>query len=97
MSDFLIRLTSVDEINSFIRIATLCPCDVNISSGTQTANAKAYMGVFSLDFAGPLLVTVKGTDAESGIKYYYILVKKKDEYTQSKIAITKSASSAIFL
>jgi hypothetical protein len=24
-------------------------------------------------------ITVKGTDAESGIKYYYILVKKKDE------------------
>ena len=64
MSDFLIRLTSVDEINSFIRLATLCPCDVNISSGTQTANAKAYMGVFSLDFAGPLLVTVKGTEEQ---------------------------------
>ena len=64
MSDFLIRLTSVDEINRFIRIATLCPCDVNISSGTQTANAKAYMGVFSLDFAGPLVVTVKGTEEE---------------------------------
>ena len=64
MSDFLIRLTSVDEINRFIRIATLCPCDVNISSGTQTANAKAYMGVFSLDFAGPLLVTVTGSEEE---------------------------------
>ena len=64
MSDFLIRLTSVDEINSFIRIATLCPCDVHISSGTQTANAKAYMGVFSLDFGGPLQVTVRGPEDE---------------------------------
>ena len=26
-------------------------------------------------------ITVKGTDAESGIKYYYILVKKKDDAT----------------
>ena len=64
MNDYLIQLTSVDEINRFIRIATLCPCDVNISSGTQTANAKAYMGVFSLDFAGPLVVTVRGTEEQ---------------------------------
>ena len=64
MNDFMIRLSSVEEINRFIRIATLCPCDVHVSSGTQTANAKAYMGVFSLDFAGPLHVTVKGTEEQ---------------------------------
>ncbi len=62
MNEFSIRLSSVDDINQFIRIATLCPCEVYISSGTQTANAKAYMGVFSLDFAGPLQVTVSGPD-----------------------------------
>ena len=60
MNEFSIRLSSVDEINQFIRIATLCPCEVYISSGTQTANAKAYMGVFSLDFAEPLQVSVSG-------------------------------------
>ena len=64
MSEFSIRLSSVDEINDFIRISTLCPCEVYISSGTQTANAKAYMGVFSLDFAEPLQVTVSGPDDE---------------------------------
>lgn len=64
MSEFFVRLSSVEEINNFIRTATLCPCDVNISSGTQTANAKAYMGVFSLDFSGPLQVTVSGPQNE---------------------------------
>ena len=64
MNEFSIRLSSVEEINQFIRLATLCPCDVHISSGTQTANAKAYMGVFSLDFAGPLRVTVRGPEDE---------------------------------
>ena len=64
MNEFSIRLSSVEEINQFIRLATLCPCDVHITSGTQTANAKAYMGVFSLDFAGPLQVTVHGPEDE---------------------------------
>ena len=64
MNEFMIRLNSVDEINSFIRMSTLCPCDVHISSGTKTANAKAYMGVFSLDFDDPLLVTVKGPEEQ---------------------------------
>ncbi len=61
MNEFMIRLNSVDEINSFIRLANLCPCDVHISTGNKTCNAKAYMGVFSLDFDDPLLVTVEGT------------------------------------
>ena len=64
MNEFSIRLSSVEEINQFIRLATLCPCDVHISSGTQTANAKAYMGVFSLDFGAPLQVTVRGPEDE---------------------------------
>ena len=64
MNEFFIRLSSVEEINQFIRLATLCPCDVHITSGTQTANAKAYMGVFSLDFGGPLQVTVHGPEDE---------------------------------
>lgn len=62
MSDFLIRLSSVDEIKQFIRLATLQPCAVQLASGTQTANAKAYMGVFNLDFSNPLRVTVSGTE-----------------------------------
>lgn len=64
MNEFSIRLSSVEEINQFIRLATLCPCDVHITSGTQTANAKSYMGIFSLDFAGPLQVTVHGPEDE---------------------------------
>ena len=64
MNEFSIRLSSVEEINQFIRLATLCPCDVHISSGTQTTSAKAYMGVFSLDFGAPLRVTVRGPEDE---------------------------------
>lgn len=62
MSDFMIRLSSIDEIKHFIRIATLQPCGVQLASGTQTTNAKAYMGVFNLDFANPLRCTVCGTE-----------------------------------
>ena len=62
MSDFMIRLSSIDEIKQFIRIATLQPCGVQLASGNQTTNAKAYMGVFNLDFRDPLRVTVCGTE-----------------------------------
>ena len=62
MNDFLIRLSSVDEIKQFIRIATLQPCAVELYSGNQIANAKAYMSVFNLDFSDPLRVTVCGTE-----------------------------------
>lgn len=62
MSDFMIRLSSIDEIKQFIRIATLQPCGVQLASGTQTTSAKAYMGVFNLDFGSPLRCTVCGTE-----------------------------------
>ncbi len=64
MNDFLIRLTSVEEIKQFIRLATLQPCGVQLASGTKTANAKAYLGVFNLDFNCPLRVTVCGSEEQ---------------------------------
>ncbi len=64
MNDFMIRLSSVDEINQFIRIATLHPCAVELVSGSTTANGKAYMRVFNLDFADPLRVTISGTQEQ---------------------------------
>lgn len=64
MNDFLIRLTSIDEIKQFIRLATIHPCDVQMASGNQIANAKSFMGVFNLDFGAPVRILTRGTEEQ---------------------------------
>ena len=77
MHNFLIRLTSIEDIKQFIRLATVHPCDVHISTGTQIANAKTFMGVFNLDFGGPVQVCARGTDEQlhsfcSSVRQYIV-------------------------
>lgn len=77
MFDFLVRLTSFEDIKRFISLATVHPCDVQMSSGTQVANAKSFMGVCNLDFGGPVRVRARGTDEQlhsfcSSVRQYIV-------------------------
>ena len=77
MNDFLIRLTSIDEIKQFIRLATIHPCEVQMTSGDQIANAKSFMGVFNLDFGSPVQVRTRGTEEQlrsfrSSVRQYIV-------------------------
>ena len=62
--EFLIRLSTVAEIKAFVCVATVHPFEVYVSTRWQTVSAKSFMGMFSLDFSGPLRVEMECSEAE---------------------------------
>ena len=65
MTQFRILIPSVAAVRNFVNAATLCPVDIDVTSGRYTVDAKSIMGLFSLDLERPINVTVYGT-AEDG-------------------------------
>ena len=64
MSEFLITLSSIDDVRQFVNAATRCTCEVDVLSGRYVVDAKSIMGLFSLDLSQPVKVEVHGSDAE---------------------------------
>ena len=64
MCEFDIRLSSVEEVKSFVQVATVQPFEVYVTTPRQTVSAKSFMGMFSLDFRYPLRVMANCTQEE---------------------------------
>ncbi len=64
MSEFLITLSSIDDVRQFVNAATRCTCEVDVLSGRYVVDAKSIMGLFSLDLSQPVKVEVHGSAAE---------------------------------
>lgn len=64
MCEFDIRLSSVEEVKAFVRVATVQPFEVYVTTPRQTVSAKSFMGMFSLDFRYPLRVMANCTQGE---------------------------------
>ena len=60
-----IKLTSVQEIRSFVEKVTCYSMDVDLSSGRYVVDAKSIMGIFSLDLAKPVTLIAHGDDCDS--------------------------------
>ena len=54
--DFHISLTTFQQIQTFIALASRQPFDVQVGNDRQTINGKDYMGMFSLDYSRPVNV-----------------------------------------
>ena len=65
--DFHISLTTFQQIQTFIALASRQPFDVQVGNDRQTINGKDYMGMFSLDYSRPVNVHVdcSGDDFEA--------------------------------
>ena len=64
MSEFLITLSSIDDVRQFVNASTRCTCEVDVLSGRYVVDAKSIMGLFSLDLSQPVKVEVHGSAAE---------------------------------
>lgn len=53
-----------DEVNEFVKKATKCEFDIDISYNHFTVDAKSILGVLGLDLRQQLTVTCHGYDAE---------------------------------
>ena len=64
MISFLISLTSIDKVKSFVNDITKFDYDFDLVSGRYVIDAKSIMGIFSLDLSKPIDLNVH---AESNI------------------------------
>ncbi len=53
-----------DEVNEFVRRATQCNFDIDISYNRYVVDAKSILGVLGLDFRKELTVTCHGFDPD---------------------------------
>ena len=58
MSRFPITLSSVNDVKTFVGLASACPCEVDVISGRYLVNGKSIMGLFSIDLSQPVEVDV---------------------------------------
>ena len=64
MSEFLVSLTSIDDVRQFVKAATHCACDVDVLSGRYVVDAKSILGLFSLELAHPVTVEFHGSEEQ---------------------------------
>ena len=64
MKEFEIQLHSVQQVLSFVHLATARPFPVYVSGKHHRVSGKSFMEMFSLNLRHPVTVTVECTDEE---------------------------------
>lgn len=66
MRQFNIRVKSFRQVQDFVSLAMVQPFEVLVGNEKQQVNGKSFIGMFSLDYKRPLMVSVKCSDEEFG-------------------------------
>ena len=64
MKEFEIRIKSVQDVLSFVDLATSRPFAVLVGNDTHRVNGKSFMEMFCLNFARPLKATMDCSEEE---------------------------------
>jgi len=64
MKSFNIKLTSINDVKSFVSIANDQSYEIDLVSGRYIIDGKSIMGIFSLDLTKPIRVEVHASDEE---------------------------------
>ena len=54
MVERLVRLSSIEQVKSFVNITMAKDYDVDLTQGKYIVNGKSIMGIFSLDLTLPI-------------------------------------------
>ena len=60
-----IMLSSIIDVKEFVNFANLHTCDIDLTSGRYTVDAKSIMGIFSLDLSKPIDIEIHADDEEA--------------------------------
>ena len=63
MNIVMIRLSSIQDVRTFVDTVTKYTIDIDLSSGRYVVDAKSIMGIFSLDLMSPITLTAHCEDA----------------------------------
>ncbi|MBR6726357.1 MAG: HPr family phosphocarrier protein [Clostridia bacterium] len=64
MKNVNIKLSTIEDVKSFVNAVTLYNGDADLSGGRYVVDAKSIMGIFSLDLSNPITLTVHGDNAD---------------------------------
>lgn len=64
MKQFDIVLRSFQDVQDFVEMANVQPFRVLVGNDRARVNAKSFMGMFSLDYNGPVQVRADCTEEE---------------------------------
>ena len=67
MKTVKISLNSIDKVKSFVNTVALMDCDLDLVSGRYVIDAKAIMGIFSLDLSQPIDLNIHSDGGEDEI------------------------------
>ena len=70
-----IRLSSIEDVRNFVEVVRQYEGDIDLASGRYVVDAKSIMGIFSLDLANPITMTIHKDDCEdilSDLKAYIV-------------------------
>lgn len=70
---FHIRLTTFQQIRTFVALAAQQPFEVRVGNDRQSINAKHLMGMICLDYSRPLNVQADCTPDEGAAFYNDVL------------------------
>lgn len=59
-------IRSLEEIQAFVSLATVQPFRVMIGNERQEVSAQSFIGMLSLDFSQPLLLSLDCSEEECG-------------------------------
>ena len=62
MKTCMIRLSTIQDVRTFVDIVTAANTDVDLSSGRYVVDAKSIMGIFSLYLLKPIQLTAHDED-----------------------------------
>lgn len=57
MKNYTVKLSTIDDVRSFVTAVTRFEGDLDLSSGRYVIDAKSIMGIFSLDLSQPITLT----------------------------------------
>ncbi len=64
MKELMIRLSTIQDVNRFVKIVSSADQDIDLSSGRYVVDGKSIMGIFSLDLLNPIKMTIHGDNIE---------------------------------
>ncbi len=68
MKTVTIRLSLVENVNTFVNIVGRYPFDMDLRAGRHVVDAKSILGIFSLDLSRPIDLEIYSEDCEDLMK-----------------------------
>jgi phosphotransferase system HPr-like phosphotransfer protein len=79
MQQFMIRLSTIQDIRRFVETVSMTDIEVDLSSQRYIVDGKSIMGIYSLDLLNPIMLTVHSDNCPDLIEKLQHFIIKDEE------------------